>query len=277
LSVNFDCSALHSYFDRELSADKAAEFERHLEDCAVCVAELDACDSIRNSLRRAQLYDHAPASLRKKIYADLRPEALTLTASRTRPWYWLAVAAAILLVAFIGWRMSSGPSEDYQAEVAAEIVDAHVRSLQPGHLTVLASNDGSAVKAWFDSKLKFSFPVHDFANDGFPLQGGRVDVVEGRSVAAVVYSRYGRPVNVFVWPVRERDTSPREGSRQGYQWIDWRKGKIEFCAVSDAPAVDLAQLQGLLVEQSRLNGPKGIGMARQWSVATTLRNPNAQF
>jgi len=247
VSVNFGCSVLHSYFDRELSAERTAEFERHLEHCTVCVAELGACHSIRNSLRRAQLYDLAPASLRQKICADLRPEVRMLPASRTRPWYWLA-AAAILLVAFVGWRMSSGPGEDYRPEVASEIVDAHLRSLQPGHLTVLASNDGSAVKAWFDSKLKFSFPVHDFANDGFPLQGGRVDVVEGRPVAALVYSRYGRPVNVFVWPVRERDTPPREGSRQGYQWIDWRKGKIEYCAVSDAPAADLERLQVLFTE-----------------------------
>jgi anti-sigma factor RsiW len=248
VSVNFSCSVFHSYFDSELSAERTAEFERHLEQCTVCVAELGACHYIRNSLRRAQLYDHAPVLLRQRICADLHLEAPVIAASRARPWYWLAAAAAILLVAFVGWRISSGPGEDYQVEVAAEIVDAHLRSLRPGHITVVASNDGSAVKAWFDSKLKFSFPVHDFANSGFPLQGGRVDVVEGRSVAALVYSRSDRPVSVFVWPAREQDASPREGSRRGYQWIDWRKGKIEFCAVSDAPAADLEQLQVLFTE-----------------------------
>jgi len=92
------------------------------------------------------------------------------------------------------------------------------------------------------------FPVHDFVKYGFLLQGGRVDVVEGRSVAALVYSRYDRLVNVFVWPSRERNASPHAGSRQGYQWIDWRKDKIEFCAVSDAPTADLEQLQRLLAE-----------------------------
>jgi len=248
VSGNLGCSALHSYFDRELSGDRIAEFERHLEHCTICVAELGASDSIRNSLRRAQLYEYAPASLRWKICTDLRTKAPLLTASRTRPWYWLAAAAAVLLVACVGWRMRFGPGEDYQAEVAAEIVDAHLRSLQPGHLTVVASSDGRTVRTWFDSKLKFSVPVHDFANYGFPLHGARVDVVEGRSVAALVYSRYEHAVNVFVWPSRERDASPHAGSRQGYQWIDWRKGKIEFCAVSAAPAADLEQLQGLLTE-----------------------------
>jgi len=248
VSGDLGCSALHSYFDRELSADRIAEFEHHLEHCTICIAELDVCDSIRNSLRRAQLYDHAPASLRQKICADVRSKALMLSVSRTRPWFWLAAAAAILLVAFVGLRISSRPGEDYQAEVAAEIVDAHLRSLQPGHLTVVASSDERAVKSWFDCKLKFSFPVHDFVKYGFLLQGGRVDVVEGRSVAALVYSRYDRLVNVFVWPSRERNASPHAGLRQGYQWIDWRKDKIEFCAVSDAPTADLEQLQRLLAE-----------------------------
>jgi anti-sigma factor RsiW len=72
-----------------------------------------------------------------------------------------------------------------------------------------------------------------------------VDVVQGRTVAALVYANREHLFNVFVWPTREQDASSRAGSRQGYQWIDWRKGKIEFCAVSDAPTSDLQQLQRL--------------------------------
>ena len=139
-------------------------------------------------------------------------------------------------------------TDDYQAEVATEIVDAHLRSLQPGHMTVITSNDEIAVKAWFDGKVKFAFPVRGFTNEGFPLHGGRLDVVEGRPVVALIYSRQEHPVNVFMWPTRERDTTPRAGSRQGYQWIDWRKGKLEFCAVSEASNSDLQQLQRLFTE-----------------------------
>jgi len=104
------------------------------------------------------------------------------------------------------------------------------------------------MKGWFNGKLTFAPPVRDFANDGFLLQGGRLEVVEGRSVAAIVYSRQEHLVNVFIWRTRGRDASPRLGSRQGYKWIDWRKGKIEFCAVSDAPTADLKQLQRLFTE-----------------------------
>lgn len=247
MSCDLACSVLHRYFDSELSTAGADEFQRHLGHCSDCVAELDACLSVRDLLRRAKLYEHAPALFQQRIRADLRPTARMLAVPRPRPWLWLA-AAALLLVALVGWRMSSRPrGDDYQAEVAA-IVDAYRRSLKPGPMIVIASNDEHAVKAWFDGKLKFAVPVRGFKNDGFPLQGGRLDVVEGRLVAALIYSRRAHPVDVFIWPTREQDASPRAGSRQGYQWMDWRKGKIEFCSVSDAPSFDLEQLQRLFTE-----------------------------
>jgi anti-sigma factor RsiW len=148
------------------------------------------------------------------------------------------------------WRFIPGlqREEDYQAEFAAGIVDAHLRSLLPGQITIVSSNDPQTLRAWFEEKAKFTFPVGDFAGHGFTLQGGRVDVVQGRTVAALVYASKGHLVNVFAWPTRETDAPPRAGSRQGYHWIDWRKGKIEFCAVSDAPTSDLQQLPGLFTE-----------------------------
>jgi anti-sigma factor RsiW len=243
---DFADSLLQGYFDGELSAPTVAEFERHLQHCADCAVELVDLDLLSGRLQLAQLWEPAPASLRKKIRADLRTVSRTTTASQSLLWYRLA-AVALLLVALVLWRV--GPElriDDYQVELAGEIVDAHVHSLQPGRLTDIGSNDEKAVKGWFDRKLKFALSVSNFADHGFVLQGGRVDVVEGRSVAVLVYARRGHLVNLFVWPTRERDTSPRLGSRQGYQWIDWRKGKVEFCAVSDAAPQDLENLYQLL-------------------------------
>jgi anti-sigma factor RsiW len=246
---DFADSLLHSYFDGELSAFHATEFERHLQRCADCASELGSQDILSGRLRAAQLYEVAPASLLQKIRAELRPVAPSNAGSRPLLWHWLAAAATLLLVAFVGWRVIPElGSDDYQAEFAEEIVDAHAHSLQPGHLTGVASNDEQAVKKWFEGKHKFALPVHDFANDGFALQGGRVDDVEGRTVAALVYERRGHLINVFIWPTREPDASPRAGSRHGYAWVDWRKGKIEFCAVSDADPVDLRQLHQLFDE-----------------------------
>lgn len=121
-------------------------------------------------------------------------------------------------------------------------------SLHPGKTTGIASNDPHIVKGWFESVLKFAVPVRDFGKDGFTLQGGRVDAVEGQPFAALVYAHDGHTINVFVWPAQEPDSPPRTGSREGYQWVEWRKTQIEFCAVSDAGLADLKRLQSLISE-----------------------------
>jgi len=245
VSCEHSNTVLHGYLDGELDAARALEFERHLESCPECLAGLEAQETLRSSLQRAQLYETAPVALRRKIRASLpalRPVAFSFRWPLVR---WVSLAAVALLVAFVGWRMirNYGVENQYQA---AEMVDAHLRSLQAGHLTDVASTDQHTVKPWFDGKLDFSPPVRDFANDGFPLQGGRLDVLHGRTIAALVYGRRKHVVNVFVWPTSERDAAPRSGSHLGYQWVDWRQGGMEFCAISDTSAADLDQLQRLI-------------------------------
>ena len=249
MSCDFPGTLLHAYLDGELGAVRAAEFERHLEDCRECTATLGAIESLRSSFQRAQLYETAPAELRRKIRGELKSPATGSGGSAIAAWRWLAVAAAILMVTGVAWFSlprfrATGP----ESVTAAEVIDAHIRSLQPGHLTDVVSTDQHTVKPWFDGKLDFSPPVRDIADQGFPLQGGRIDVVHGRSVAALVYSRRKHFVNVFIWPTDEKDAAPRSGSQQGYQWIDWRKGRTEFCAVSDAAPSALEQLQKLFTE-----------------------------
>jgi anti-sigma factor RsiW len=249
VKCDFADSLLQGYFDGELSDRRAAEFERHVGHCSYCAAELVDLDWLSGRLQLTQIYEPAPASLRRTINAHLHPIAPTPAASQPLLWQWLAAATALLLIAFVLWRVSPElRTDDYQAELAGEIVDAHLRSLQPGRITEIASNEERVVKGWFNTKLKFALPVRDFGKAGFALNGGRQDVVEGRSVAVLVYEHNGRPIDVFVWPTREPDTSPRAGSRQGFQWVDWRKDRLEFCAVSDTPPADLEQLNRLISE-----------------------------
>jgi anti-sigma factor RsiW len=249
MSCNRATTVLHGYFDSELDALGATEFEHHLEQCFDCISALDALESLRSSMIIAQLYEKAPAAFRGKVLARLSSAGPVAIFPARTPWRWLAVAAAFLVVVYAGWRVIPiQRGGNYETVLAAEIVDAHLRSLQPGHLTDVVSTDQHTVKPWFDGKLDFSPPVQDFTGQGFPLQGGRVDVVHGRSVAALVYARRKHSVNVFVWPTDEKDDTPRFGSQQGYQWIDWRKGGMEFCAVSDAAPSALEQLQRLFTE-----------------------------
>ena len=251
MKCDFADAFLHSYLDGELSAFRTVEFERHMLHCADCGSELVAQDFLKSRLQFAQLYEPAPASLRRKIVGQLQSAAPTTAVAKPIFWHrWqgLAAASALLLVALLAWRIRPEfRTDDYQAEFAAEIVDAHMHSLQPGHITGIASNDEHAVKQWIEGKVNFVLPVRDFANDGFALQGGRLDIIEGRPVAALVYARRGNLINVFIWSTPEPDTSPHAGSRQGYQWIDWRKGQLDFCATSDADPTDLEQLRQLII------------------------------
>ena len=249
MKCDFADSLLQGYFDGELNDRRAAEFERHLAHCDRCATELVDLDWLSGRLQLTPIYESAPASLRRTINTHLHPIARTRTASQPLFWQWLAAAAALLFIAFILWKVSPElRSDDYRAELADEIVDAHLRSLQTGHMTEIASNDERVVKGWFDAKLTFSLPVRDFAASGFALNGGRLDVVEGRTVAVLVYEHNRRPINVFVWPTREPDTSPHTGSRQGFQWVDWRQDKREICVVSDTSRDDLQQLNRLMSE-----------------------------
>jgi anti-sigma factor RsiW len=244
---DFADSLLQGYFDGELSGRRAAEFDRHLRHCVHCATELVDLDLLRDRLQLAQLYEPATASVRRKISARLHAITPKTAVSRPLIWHWLAAAAALLFVAIVLGRVGHGlHSDDYQAELAGEIVDAHVRSLQPGQMNGIASDNERVVKGWLDGRAGFAVPVRNFANGGFALKGGRVDVIEGRAVAVLVYERNRRPINVFIWRTREPDTSARTGSRQGFQWVDWRKGKMEFCAVSDGSPVDLEQLRQLI-------------------------------
>jgi anti-sigma factor RsiW len=251
VSCELTQTVLHGYLDGELDAARAADFERHLISCAACVAALEAHESLRSSLLHARLYERAPNSLRQKIQAELggAARASVVPIRNASPWRWFAVAATFLLAVFLGWRLFPLLRGDQsETTLASAIVDAHLRSLQPGHLEDVQSTDQHTVKPWFDGRLDFAPPVHDFVNQGFPLQGGRLDVVHGRTVAVLVYARRKHLINVFVWPTTEPDSEPLSGSQLGYHWIDWRKAGMEMCAVSDVSPEDLADLQRLLMQ-----------------------------
>ena len=252
MNCEFVQTTAHAYFDGELDALRSADFEDHLEICAECNAELEQISSLHERLQESDLFQQASAQLVDRVRAQIsgdatgkRPKVFTFR----RPFLIsafgaLAAVAASIAIVFLVFQPHS-----QETRITAELIDAHVRSLQPGHLTDVLSTDQHTVKPWFDGKLDFIPPVSDFSQQGFPLVGGRLDIIDGRNVAALVYSRRKHFMNVFVWPYRERESNlAGSGSRQGYNWLRWKSGDMEFFLVSDASATDLRELKDLIRE-----------------------------
>ena len=241
---------LHGYLDGELDALGAAHFEQHLATCPDCKKVLAAEETLRNSLHQAALYERAPESLRQKLLGAPQKKPASWPSARVSgfSWQWLAAAAVFVLVAVIGGRQWQHPQAPTSEQlVAATLVDAHLRALQPGHLTDVESTDQHTVKPWFDGRLDFAPPVRDFSTAGFPLLGGRLDVVQGRTVAALVYGRRKHIVNVFVEKTPPAEPWNGLGAVQGYHWLAWQKDGFSFFAVSDVAAPDLDQLKALFL------------------------------
>lgn len=242
-------TTVHPYFDRELDAVRSADFEAHAELCLECQAELNAADALHRRMHESDLFMPASPDLLARIRHQIAQETKenlsrnhAIRRSFLVPALAALAAAAVCLVLFLGFR-----SHDQSARITAELIDAHIRSLQPGHLTDVLSADQHTVKPWFDGKLDFIPPVFDFSQQGFPLVGGRLDVIDGHDVAVLVYSRRKHIINVFAWPYREaRAALVNSGSRHGYNWLRWQSGEMEFCIVSDASAGDLRELQTLI-------------------------------
>ena len=241
---------LHAYFDGELPALDAVSFEKHLETCPDCKRQLEAEQSLRDSLQQADLYERAPAPLREKLQprTSATPPIPIRTSMKPTSWTWLAAAAALLLALITSWQYFGRVSEPSSTQIiASTLVDAHLRSLEPGHLTDIESTDQHTVKPWFNGRLDFAPPVQDFSSDGFPLLGGRLDVVQGRTVAALVYGRRKHIINVFVEKSQPGISWKGSGTTQGYQWLAWQKNGFCFFAVSDVSAADLTALKQLLL------------------------------
>lgn len=236
---------LQAYFDRELDVVRSVEFEEHLKSCPDCAAELRADEAMRQSLHAADLYERAPERLRNRVGAGLprKAEPASMPAGRRTALEWLTIAAAIVIAIFIGARLFPNRGGQPQANLLTqEIVASHIRSLQPGHLFDVQSTDQHTVKPWFDGKLDFSPPVKDLADQGFPLVGGRLDYLNHRDVAALVYQRHKHLINVFIWPAESKPAKlPETQTIQGYNLDFWWRDGMYFCAASDLNVSELRQ------------------------------------
>jgi len=243
---------LQGYLDSELDLAGTLEIERHLQDCPNCSREHRSQAALRAALRNSALNYRAPDRLRTSIRAALPKTARSESARRSFQWQWMALAAAALILAFTVWTSRRGPAvfpNDNEA-LAQDVVSSHIRSLLVNHATDVTSTDQHTVKPWFDGKLDFAPPVGNFASQGFPLLGGRLEYLDHRNVAALVYKRQQHLINLFVWPAGKNNSSGEVVSkRQGYNLIHWTSGEMNYWAVSDLNSEELLQFVHLVQGQ----------------------------
>jgi anti-sigma factor RsiW len=205
-------------------------------------------DSELSQLVKAQATRYeAPLALRDRLRVALnKADSFSGTPPRQAFWavlqrQWLGMGVAFtcgVIASFTVTLFQAAPSE--QERLSQEIVAGHVRSLMVAHLADVDSSEQHTVKPWFNGKLDFSPPVHDLAKQGFPLVGGRLDYLNQRPVAALVYRRQQHTINLFVWP--SSSSSPHDVkllSRQGFNMTDWSESGMQYWAVSDLNSAEM--------------------------------------
>jgi anti-sigma factor RsiW len=235
--MNHDEAAklLGPYRDGELDLATCLRLEEHLAGCPSCQQKLAGEQKVVDLIQSEAPRFAASPFLKTRIQAALREEksSSTLVAwwkhfSPARTYSGLAGAAAVLVILAVGFFSTRGIPELDQEAVAN-----HVRSLQVNHLMDVASTDQHTVKPWFAGKLDYSPPVIDLSPSGYPLIGGRLDVLDHRNVAAIIYQRRKHYINLFIWPADAESLHGRLYSQNGYHVLGWTKSGMNYLAVSE--------------------------------------------
>lgn len=244
---------MDSYLDGELELASHLEVERHVAACPACRAIYENRRALSGAIRTNAAYHTAPAAMAARVRAALNPPAgNTETIFRTSA-RWLSLAASVAFAAVLGsgvtyWLAQPSPDE----LLAQQVVAGHVRSLMvAGRATDVSSSDQHTVKPWFNGKLSFSPPVLDLTGEGFALVGGRLDYLDNRPVAALVYRHRQHVINLFIWPAeRQSGGAVRAVMQQGYHVFHWSDATMNYWVVSDLNPVDLKTFSGLIQEHA---------------------------
>ncbi len=243
------CEAMiDAYVDGELSATESAAFEAALPGCPDCRRRLEDARAMSGFLRDLPA-ERAPDLLRAKIERELRaissaskPQARPVLGQNMR---WMAMAASLVLAVSIGW--VGGTFTGRPGGGDDELVSTYLRVASSDHPVDVASTDRHTVKPWFAGRIDYSPPVRDLTSSGFPLEGGRLDVVAGRKVSVLVYRHNQHRVALSLWPATASgNTPPKVVERNGFVMAEWRHDGFEMHAVSDLGVSEMASFAAAL-------------------------------
>jgi anti-sigma factor RsiW len=233
------CMLVHALIDGELDAGHARDVEIHVASCAKCTAAFDAFRQMRNGLAASSLGYAAPPTLRARI--DRALPAAPGRASRRAVLGGVAVGATVSALAASGLFVVALRKDDQQ-RILNEAVSAHLRSLQGDHLTDVQSSDQHTVKPWFNGRVDVAPPVIDLTAQGFTLLGGRLDYIDAKPLAAIVYRRRVHVINLFVAPeAGSARHSATMSNLRGFNVRRWSQNGFGLWAVSDMNADELVE------------------------------------
>lgn len=228
---------IHALVDGELDAVHAREVETHIAGCPHCTAELRVISDMKNVLSSSQLRYAAPSRLRQRIEAALPQPRIT---DRRAVLKGFAMGSAVSALAATGL-VAIVLRNDGEQRIASDVVSAHLRSLQAGHLTDVLSSDQHTVRPWFNGRLDVAPPVIDLTAQGFTLIGGRLDTIDGRAVGALVYRRRTHVINLFVAQATSAEPhAARIETVQGFNIRRWSDRGLNYWAVSDLGIEELS-------------------------------------
>jgi anti-sigma factor RsiW len=232
---------LHGYLDGELDVVSSRALMQHLQACPACTQAYETQRVLQTALRTSALSFAPPPSLHKQVRAAVRRASRADTRPRWWTWGGLSVAVAMAIVVLLVWSGGLVPRRSPVDEhVLQDVIAGHVRSLMANHLTDVLSADQHTVKPWFEGHVDFAPPVSDLTVQGFPLVGGRLDYVDNRPVAALVYKRQQHVINLFVWPASSDTTRPASTvTRHGYNLVQWTTAGMTYWAISTLNAQEM--------------------------------------
>jgi anti-sigma factor RsiW len=226
---------VHAYLDGELDpANSLAVAQRIAADPALA-AEVENIQALRQVVRERLPPEPMPSHLRARIEAAIGPRRLH------GPPTWRALAASVVLAIALGsgstWITMRPVSGNHIAEA---VVDSHMRALMASQPTDVTSSERHTVKPWFNGRIPQSPQVVDLAKEGFPLIGGRIDVIHTMPMATLVYGRRAHIISLSAIPSTSSSQAvSRPKAIKGYNIVQWTEDGLDYWAASDLNAGEL--------------------------------------
>ena len=239
--------------DGEVDALRSHALRKHVAGCPACEQRVEAQRALKQALRTELPCHRAPASLRERVAIALRAQvpaqvpaqghAHSPAQSRAdRRWRWFGagalaggLAAALLWFAGSLWHPGS-----FGEDLPTRLVGLHTGATLGHRLIEVASSDRHTVKPWLSARLDYTIPVLDAADAGFTLLGARIDRLDGRPVAVLVYRHRQHMIDVHVRPLAA-DAPPADVSVvRGFNVAAAQGAQMSWLATSDLNAAELA-------------------------------------